>query len=89
MSTQRYSVTFARAADRQLKKLPADAQRRIVRVVEPLEDEPRPVGAVKLTGEEHLWRIRVGTYRVVYSIDDQRLLVVVVRVRHRKDAYRG
>jgi mRNA interferase RelE/StbE len=89
MSTQRYNVTFAPAADRQLRKVPEDVQRRVVRAVELLEDEPRPVGAVKLTGEENLWRIRVGTYRVVYAIDDERLLVVVVRVRHRKDVYRG
>ena len=89
MSTRRYTVTFAPATDRQLGKLPENVQRRIVRAVESMEDDPRPSGAVKLAGEDNLWRIRVGTYRVVYTIDDERLVVLVVRVAHRKDVYRG
>ena len=60
-----------------------------MRAVEALGNDPRPHGSVKLAGEDNFWRIRIGQYRVVYRIDDERLLVLVVRVAHRKDAYRG
>ena len=50
---------------------------------------PRPIGSVKLEGEENLWRIRVGDYRIVYTIEDKKLIVLVVRIAHRKDVYRG
>ncbi len=49
---------------------------------------PRPPGVVKLEGDENLWRIRIGDYRVIYEIHDDRLVVVVLRVANRKDAYR-
>ncbi|MBI3838161.1 MAG: type II toxin-antitoxin system RelE/ParE family toxin [Planctomycetia bacterium] len=84
----RYAIEFLPSADRQLQRFPAEIQRRIVRAVETLADEPRPPGAVKLAGTESVWRIRVGPYRVLYEIHDKRLLVLVVRVGHRKDIYR-
>jgi mRNA interferase RelE/StbE len=56
--------------------------------IEQLASNQRPSGARKLEGEQHLWRIRVGDYRVVYSIDDGQRVVDVVRVRHRREAYR-
>ena len=89
MGEVRYSVVLAPSADKQLKKLPRDAQRRIVLALEKLADAPRPRGAVKLAGEDELWRIRVGTYRAVYTIDDEKLVVLMLRIAHRKDAYRG
>ena len=85
----RYAVYFKPSADRQLAKLPRDVQRRIVTAVEALADDPRPPGAVKITGDNNLWRIRVGDYRVVYEIRKGRLVVLVLRVAHRKDVYRG
>ncbi len=84
-----YTVEFVTSADRALRRLPQDVQRRIVRAVEALSDDPRHRGSVKLSGEENLWRIRVGQYRVVFTIDDVKLVVLVVRVAHRKDVYRG
>ena len=84
----RYEVFFAPSADRALRRLPVDAQRRIVLAVANLADEPRPPGVVKLAGGENLWRIRLGIYRVVYEIHDDRLVVLVLRVAHRKDVYR-
>ena len=53
-----------------------------------LAHDPRPTGVVKLAGDENLWRIRIGNYRVVYEIHDDRLMVLVLRVAHRKDVYR-
>jgi mRNA interferase RelE/StbE len=49
---------------------------------------PRPPGCVKLSGTENLWRFRMGVYRIIYTIQDDRLLVTVVRVGHRRDVYR-
>ena len=85
----RYAVYFKPSADRQLAKLPRDVQRRIVAAIEALADKPRPPGAVKITGDDNLRRIRVGDYRVVYEIHKGRLVVLVLRVAHRKDVYRG
>ena len=83
-----YKVFFRPSADRALKELPQDVQRRIVGEVATLAYDPRPAGVVKLAGHENLWRIRMGNYRVVYEIHDNRLVVLVLRVAHRKDAYR-
>jgi mRNA interferase RelE/StbE len=71
-----------------MDRLPAKVRGRIVETLEELRKDPRPSGYVKLKGEDNLWRIRVGQYRVVYAIEDDVLTVLVVRVSHRKDVYR-
>ena len=63
-------------------------RKRIVASILALADEPRPVGCEKLAGKSDRYRVRVGRYRVGYSIADDELLVLVVRVAHRKDVYR-
>ena len=83
-----YKVSLKPSADRQLRKLPVAAQRRIVVEVAVLALDPRPPGVVKLAGDENLWRIRIGDYRVVYEIHDERLIVLVLRVANRRDVYR-
>lgn len=84
----RYAVIFKPSADKALRKLPVSVQRRIVAATDALADDPRPAGSVKLHGADDLWRIRVGQYRVVYTIQDDALVVLVVRVAHRRDIYR-
>jgi mRNA interferase RelE/StbE len=84
-----YAVAYKPSADKALRKLPVAFQRRIAAATDGLRNRPRPLGCVKLAGEDNLWRIRVGEYRVVYTIRDDELLVLVVRVAHRKDVYRG
>jgi mRNA interferase RelE/StbE len=88
VATPRYQVLFAPAAYRQLRKLPNAVQKRIVRAVEGLELNPRPPGATKLQGEQDLYRVRAGDWRVVYQIADDRLVVLVVRIGHRGDVSR-
>lgn len=83
-----YSVIFAAAAKRQLAKLPPAAQQRLGAVIALLAQDPRPPGAVKLSGEDGLYRVRGGDYRAIYRIEDDRLLVLVVKVGHRRDIYR-
>jgi len=68
--------------------LPQDVRQRIDARIQSLADNPRPPGVEKLGGEERLYRVRVGDYRVVYSIEDDVLLVLVVRIGHRGEVYR-
>ncbi len=75
-------------AARAIRKLGRDAQRQVVAKLERLADNPRRPGSKKLEGTEDLHRVRVGDYRIVYRIEDQVLLVLVVRVAHRSDVYR-
>jgi len=83
-----YDVQIKPAARRQIRNLSKQAQPAIVAALEALAGDPRPHGVRKLTGSDDLYRIRVGDYRVVYQVRDEELLVLVVRVAHRKDAYR-
>ena len=84
-----YQVLFKVSADKALRKLPAAIQKRIVAAVDDLKSNPRPHGSEKMQGIENHWRIRVGDYRVVYTIRDKELVILVVRVAHRKDVYKG
>ncbi len=84
----RYHVEFTRPALKEFHDLPRRVQERIGPRIGALAENPRPHGVEKLEGEEDLYRIRVGDYRVVFAIHDDRLIVVVVRVANRRDAYR-
>jgi mRNA interferase RelE/StbE len=82
----------AAAAKKELQDLPADAIERLIsQIREPqireLSGSPRPVGCKKLHGYKSRWRVRVGNYRIVYSIDDDRKAVDITRIAHRKDVY--
>ncbi len=83
-----YSITFTKSARKQLQILDRALAFRIVGRIESLGVTPRPLGCVKLEGGAGLWRIRVGDYRVIYEIDDDRRRIDVSAVRHRRDAYR-
>ena len=84
-----YQVLLRRAAQRQLDKLVKEDYTAVARAISALEDELRPRGVKKLS-ESGLWRVRVGRYRVVYSINDEKRLVVLVRVAWRaEDTYKG
>jgi len=83
-----YEVKFTPSADRTLNRLDLQDQRRIILRVEELAVNPRPPGVKKLAGPGDLWRIRVGDYRVIYQINDDILLVLIVTVGHRGDVYR-
>ena len=83
-----YSIAFAAAAKRQFDKLPKPAQRQLGGVIAQLAEDPRPSGVAKLSGKEGLYRVRGGDYRAVYRIEDDQLLVLVVKVGHRREIYR-
>jgi mRNA interferase RelE/StbE len=84
-----YTVEFTRAAVKELNKLDLPVRRRLLAAITLLEDEPRPDGVKKLAGDENAWRIRIGDYRVLYEIHDEKVLVVIFRAAHRREAYRG
>ena len=83
----RYALAFRPAALRALRKLDRKTAERIKPAAEALRDDPRPPGGKMLTGSRGLWRIRIGDYRIVYAIDDQRRLVRDAAVGHRRDVY--
>ena len=81
-----YDVFIERSAQRTLAKITQPHQDRIIRAIDNLHDNPRPSGALKLTGRP-AWRIRIGDYRVIYEIDDYKTTVLVVSIGHRKKIY--
>lgn len=83
-----YQIEMAPAARRALGRLGFDVRQKIDHAILALELNPRPSGCVKLTGGLDLWRIRAGDYRIVYQIRDEKLLLLVVRIGHRRDVYR-
>lgn len=84
-----YRITFAPAAARQLRKLDPQVRRRIQGALELLSSDPRPPAATQLVGGAGEWRVRTGDYRIVYEIEDDELLVLVLRVGHRREIYRS
>lgn len=90
MTEHRYEIHLTPSARRDVAGLPVAAQRRIARAIDGLAIEPRPRGSRLLAGRpnERIWRLRVGDHRVLYEVRDALLIVLVIRVAHRRDAYR-
>ena len=82
-----YTVELKPSARKELEHLSNQIIGRITRRLEALTSNPRPPDCKKLKGGDKEWRVRVGDYRVVYTIDDQKLLVSVTRIRHRGEVY--
>ena len=83
----RYTVRLSKSANRTLNSFDSTLQRRIVQRLDQFGENPQPSGSKKLAGAD-LWRTRVGDYRIVYSIEDQVLTVLVIRIGHRREVYR-
>jgi mRNA interferase RelE/StbE len=82
-----YKVYFRESVEKDLNTIPKRDLKRILQRIKTLEENPRPSGCEKLTGQER-YRVRQGKYRIVYSIQDYELTVWIVKVSHRKDVYR-
>ena len=80
----KYKVEIKRSAVKEIKKIPSADLKRIMAVIGALSQDPRPMGSIKLSGKEQ-YRLRCGNYRILYTIEDQVLVVYVVKVGHRKD----
>jgi len=82
-----YRMLFRRSVEKDFSSIPKRDVKRILNRIKTLEENPRPPGSEKLTGQER-YRLRQGRYRIVYSIQDDELTVWVVKIGHRKDIYR-
>ena len=82
-----YQVALAPAAARQLRKFDPQVRRRIQAAIELLATEPRPPTATRLVGGAGEWRVQTGDYRIVYEIQEERLLVLVLSAGHRREIY--
>ena len=83
-----YQIEWKRSAVKELRKLPRSMLSKIVKAVDDLSLNPYPQGVRKLAGSEDTYRIRVGDYRVLYAIIENRFIVQVIRVGHRRDVYK-
>ena len=84
-----YKVDFKPSAEKDLRNLPRPIIARIKEKIEKLAADPFPFQAVKLSTAEHLYRIRVGDYRIIYEVNELKMQVTIHYVRHRRQVYRG
>ena len=82
-----WRIELSRSAEQQFRALPRKEQQRIALPIDGLAENPRPVGAVKLAGEEGVYRLRSGDYRILYTLQDSVLLVLVLKIGHRREVY--
>ena len=83
-----YQVLIKGSARKELAALSLPLQKRIDTRIRSLSENPRPSGVKKLAGDENLYRLRVGAYRIIYQIQDKALLVLVIKLSHRREVYR-
>ena len=83
-----YELVFRKSVAKDLRVFPKQDVKRIMQRIRVLADDPRPSGCEKLSGQER-YRIRQDVYRIIYEIEDSRLVVLIVKVGHRRDVYRS
>ena len=83
-----YKIEWKHSAKKEIKRLPKQVIGKILSAVEQLPNNLHPVGSKKIIGTEHTYRLRIADYRVVYSIENEYLIIEIIRVGHRKDVYR-
>jgi mRNA interferase RelE/StbE len=83
-----YKIVFKPSVEKDLRSLPRSIVARVFKQIETLKDEPFPRQSIQLAGAEHLYRIRIGDYRVIYGVDRDLKQVIIHYVRHRRDVYR-
>jgi mRNA interferase RelE/StbE len=83
-----YKIEWKRSALKDLDKAPKDTLVRLIKAIGELETDPFPMGVRKLSGTDRYYRVRVGDFRVVYSVYPERLIIEIVRIGHRKDIFR-
>jgi len=83
-----YKLVFKKSVAKDLRAFPTQDVQRILKRIDALTEDPKPSGCEKLSGQER-YRVRQGVYRIIYEIADKALVVLVVKVGHRRDVYRG
>lgn len=85
---EKYKILLKSSVLKDLDKIPKKDVKRIMKIISILADNPRPTKAKKLSGQER-YRIRQGSYRILYSIEDKQLIVYIVKVAHRREVYQN
>ncbi len=83
-----YKLEFKPSAERELRKLGKSVIPRITKAIDALADNPFPHQSEKLSGSANAYRIRVGDYRIIYTVENKVLLITIIRIGHRKEVYR-
>jgi len=84
-----YRLLIKKSAQKEIRKLPSDYRSKIVQRIDTLRDNPLPRSTEKIKGLDDVYRIRQGVYRIIYSINKNELIVLVIKVSHRKDSYKN
>ena len=82
-----YEVVITKSAQREIHKLTNDIVKLSIEAISKLGENPRPVGSIKLEGSNNGYRVRIGNYRIIYTIEDKIRIVQIESVKHRKEAY--
>jgi mRNA interferase RelE/StbE len=83
----KYEVIITKSAQREIRKLPNSLIEKVIATILPLAENPRPVGSIKLEGSKNGYRIRIGDYRILYTIEDKIRIVEIESVKNRREAY--
>ncbi len=83
-----YKLVISQSAKKSLKKIPKKDLQKIITLILSLSVQPKPLGCRKLSGEEETYRVRHGNYRIIYEINGKELLILILKIGHRKDIYR-
>ena len=83
-----YTIEFSRAAEKQLADIQRGDQKKIAQRIEKLISNPFPSGYEKLKGSDDLYRVRQGDYRIIYNILEKKLIILIVKIGHRREIYR-
>lgn len=83
-----YKIRLQKSAEKELSKLSPDICKRIIQKIDLLSLNPFPPGVKKLSDEHDLYRIRVGDYRIIYQVENNILVIIVVKIGHRREVYR-
>jgi mRNA interferase RelE/StbE len=89
MSEPKWRVLISQRAKRMLRRLPKPLKQRLAQTFDDLAHNPRPPGCKKLSGGDQLYRVRVGDWRVIYAIEDEQLIVLIITLGPRQDVYRN
>jgi len=88
MPASSYQIIYKKSVDKDLRKLPALIRKQIIKKILLLSNEPHPVASSKLRGSIDLYRIRHTDYRIIYQISNDKLIILIIKIGHRKEVYR-
>jgi mRNA interferase RelE/StbE len=83
-----YKIEISSSAEKALRKIPKNDLKKIIEAIQILGINPFPEGCRKLSGEEGAYRVRQGNYRIIYEVDGKKLIILVLKIGHRKDVYK-